>query len=551
MPTDDALVLGATQGTAELFEDIAVILLVSAIAGLVAIRLRQPLVVAFIAVGVVVGPSALGVVGPGDELELFAELGIAILLFVVGLKLDLHVVRRLGPVAVAVGFVQVALIAAGGLLLALVLGFDTVSAAYIGVGLAFSSTVIVVKLLSDRRELETLHGRLSVGILIVQDIVVVVALIVVATTGERTGSLAAEVLSVVGRSTALLLVVAALMRWVLEPLLHAVARSSELLVLFAIAWATSLAALGEIAGIGTEVGAFLAGFALASTPYREAIGSRLVSVRDFLLLFFFIDLGSRLDLAEARHELLAAFFLAAFVLVVKPLVIAALLTTMRYRSRVALETGVTLGQISEFSLILAALGLSVGQIGDEVVTVLAVVALVTIAATSYVSAGSETIARRLAPALARLERPGPIRDVPDEGPRPEVVVLGLGRFGHRVVGGLMDRGVDVLAVDFDPVAVSRWHGEGVRVVYGDVEDPELPTMLPLPESGWIVSTVRHTDTNLALLHAVRHHGYRGKVAVAAHHDADVGRLEEAGANRVLLPYASAAAEVVELVAPSD
>lgn len=541
--------LGASVGTAELFEDIAVILVVSALAGLVATWLRQPLVVAFIVVGVVVGPSVLGVVAPGDELELFAELGIAILLFVVGLKLDLDVVRRLGPVALVAGSIQVAVVAAAGLVLALALGLDGVSAVYVGIGLAFSSTVIVVKLLSDHRELETLHGRLSVGILIVQDIVVVVALIVVATTGERSGSLGSEIVSVVARSAVLLIVVAALMRWVLEPLLHAVARSSELVLLFAIAWATALAALGEIAGTGTEVGAFIAGFALASTPYREAIGSRLVSVRDFLLLFFFIDLGSRLDLSEARDELLAALLLSAFVVVVKPLVIAAVLAAMRYRSRVALETGLTLGQISEFSLILAALGLGVGHVDEEVVTVLTVVALLTIAATSFLFGYREAIARRLAPAFSALERAERLHDAPDEEPLPEVVVFGLGRFGHRVVGGLVERGVGVLAVDFDPIAVARWREEGGRAVYGDAEEPELAALLPLPDSGWVVSTIRHTDTNLALLHALRHHGYAGKVVAAAHHDADAGRLDAAGADVVLLPYASAAAEVVELVAP--
>ncbi|HSI98099.1 MAG TPA: cation:proton antiporter [Gaiellaceae bacterium] len=543
-------VLGASAFTDELFEDIAIILLVSAIAGLVALKLRQPLVVAFVVVGVLVGPSVLGIVGPGDELELFAELGVAILLFVVGLKLDLHVVRRLGPVAVLVGSVQVAVIAAAGFLLALGLGLDLVAAIYVGIGLSFSSTIIVVKLLSDRRTIEDLHGRLAVGILIVQDIVVVLVLIVVATTGESSGSLASAALTVALQSAALLVVVAVLMRWVLEPLLHSLARSSELLLLFAIAWAVALAAAGEIVGIGTEVGAFLAGFSLASTPYREAIGSRLVSVRDFLLLFFFIDLGSRLEVGEAQDELLAALVLSVFVLVVKPLVIAVLLAAMRYRSRISLEAGVTLAQISEFSLILAALGLSVDHIDEETTTLLTVIALVTITVSSYLFLNSETIARMVAPMLERLERPGAARGGEEEGaPPPEVVVLGIGRFGHRVVSGLTERGVEVLGVDFDPVALSRWAERGTRVLYGDVEDPELPATLPLPVSGWVVSTVRHADANVALLHALRDHGYEGKVAVAAHHDEDAERLREAGADRVLLPYAFAAEEVVELVAP--
>jgi Kef-type K+ transport system membrane component KefB len=535
----------------ELFADIAAILILSALAGLLATKLRQPLVIAFVAVGVVLGPSVLGLVEPGDELGLLAELGVAVLLFVVGLKLDLHVVRKLGFVAVVAGGIQVAVVTLGGFLIALALGLGTTAALYVGVGVAFSSTIIVVKLLSDARELESLHGRLAVGVLIVQDLVVVVVLIAVATTGDASESLALSAARVIFGSAALLLAIAVLMRWVLEPLLHALARSSELLLLFAIAWAVSLAAIGELVGIGTEVGAFLAGFSLASTPYREAIGSRLVSVRDFLLLFFFIELGSRFDLGDARDELVAALVLSAFVLVAKPLVTAVILVALRYRARVSLQTGITLAQISEFSLILAALGVSVGQIDEETSTLLTAIALVTIAVSSYLFLNSESIGRRLSPVLARLERPGLGRGEQDDpGAPPDVVVLGLGRFGHRVTRALCERGLDVLAVDFDPVALSRWDDVPVRTLYGDVEDPELPSIVPLPRDGWVVSTIRHTDTNLALLHALRSQGFTGKVAVAAHYDEDATRLDQAGADLVLLPYASAADEVAALVAPS-
>jgi Kef-type K+ transport system membrane component KefB len=533
----------------DVFAEIAVILLVSALAGLVAVLLRQPLVVAFVVVGVVVGPSVLGLVEPGTELELFAELGVALLLFVVGLKLDLHVVRRLGPVAVVVGCAQVAIIAAAGFVLALALGQEVEAALYVGVGLALSSTVIVVKLLSDRQEIDDLHGRLAVGILIVQDLIVVVVMIGVATASEESSSLGAAVALVALQGAALLLALAILIRWVLTPLLHALASSPDLLLLFAIAWAISVAALGEGIGIGPEVGAFLAGLSLASTPYREAIASRLVTVRDFLLLFFFIDLGSRLQPGDALDQLLVALVLSAFVLVAKPLVVVWLLGALRYRSRVALETGLALAQISEFSLILAALGLRHGHLGEDTTTLMTVVALLTITASSYLLLNSEAIARRFAPALDRFERGPAAHGQLEEEWRPDIVVLGLGRYGDGIVAGLRERGLEVLGVDFDPLALSRWAEQGVAVVYGDAEDPELPGVLPLPESGWIVSTIRRTDANLALLHALSHRGYAGRVAVAAHRRADVERLRAAGADRVLLPYASAADEVVRLVAP--
>jgi Kef-type K+ transport system membrane component KefB len=533
----------------DVFAEIALILLVSALAGLLAEKLHQPVIVAFVVVGVLVGPSVLGVVEPGTELEVFADLGVALLLFVVGLKLDLHVVRTTGPVAIVVGCAQVALIAVGGLGLALALGLELVAALYVAIGVALSSTVIVVKLLSDRQELDDLYGRLAVGILIVQDLIVVIVLIGVATAGEDE-SLGPALASVALQGAALLVVLAILMRWVLTPLLHALARNPDLLLLFAIAWAVGVAAAGEGVGIGPEVGAFLAGFSLASTPYREAIASRLVTVRDFLLLFFFIDLGSRLQPGDAVDQLAVALVLSVFVLVAKPLVVVALLGAMKYRSRVSLETGLALAQISEFSLILGALGLRAGHIDEDTITLLIVVAFITIAASSYLFLNSETISRSLAPALERLERGPTAHASPETEPPPDVVVLGLGRYGEGIVAGLRERGLDVLGVDFDPVALSRLAQEGVAVLYGDAEDPELPTVLPLPESGWIVSTIRRTDANLALLHALSHRGYTGRVAVAARRRADVERLHEAGADRVLLPYASAAKEVVELVAQS-
>jgi Kef-type K+ transport system membrane component KefB len=532
----------------DLFVHVAAILLASAVAGTIAMWFRLPLVIAYVAVGVLAGPSAADLVDPGGELELLAQLGIALLLFVVGLKLDVHVIRALGPVALVVGGAQVALTAAGGFLLALALGLGVTPALYTGIGLALSSTIIVVKLLSDRRELDDLHGRLALGILIVQDLVVVVVMIAVAASGEADGSAGGALLGVLLRGAALLVALAILMRWALTPLLHRVARVPDLLVLFAIAWAVALGALGEELGLGVEVGAFLGGVSLASTPYREAIGSRLITIRDFLLLFFFIDLGSKVDVGQLAGELWIAAALSAFVLLVKPAVVMALLGGLRYRKRVSLATGLGLAQVSEFSLILGALGLRLGHIDAETTSLLTAVALVTIAVSVYVYPHSDAIADRFGGLLDVFERraPRPEGGHPPEEP-PEVIVLGLGRYGEGIVEGLLQREVAVLGVDFDPIALGRWSERGLDVLYGDAEDPELPHHLPLPARGWVVSTVRRVDANLALLHALAHDGYTGHVAVAAHRPDDVARLTRAGAHHVLMPYASAARDVVDLI----
>ena len=540
--------LAAVDLSDDLFVQVAAILLASAVAGAIAVWLRLPLVIAYVVVGVLAGPSAADHVEPGGELELLAQLGIALLLFVVGLKLDIHVLRTLGPIALVAGGAQVALTAAGGFLLALLLGLDATPALYVGIGVALSSTIIVVKLLTDRRELDDLHGRLALGILIVQDLVVVVVMIAVTASGEAGGSTAGALLEVLLKGTAFLVVLALLMRWALTPLLHRLARLPDMLVLFAIAWAIALGAVGEELGFGVEVGAFLGGVSLASTPYREAIGSRLVTIRDFLLLFFFIDLGSKVDVGPLADQLWIAAVLSGFVLVVKPLIVTALLGAARYRKRVSLATGLALAQVSEFSLILGALGLRVGHIDPETTSILTAAAIVTIAVSAYVYPSADRIADRLGRPLALFERQVPrAEDGPREERWPTVIVLGLGRYGEGIVEGLRQRGVDVLGVDFDPVALGRWSEQGVDVLYGDAEDPELPQLLPLPDRGWVVSTVRRVDANLALLHALSQHGYTGNVAVAAHRAPDVLRLTTAGAHHVLMPYASAARDVVDLI----
>jgi hypothetical protein len=347
-------------------------------------------------------------------------------------------------------------------------------------------------------------------------------------------------------------VLALLMRYVLTPALHRLARTPDLLVIAAIAWAVALGATGDELGLGVEVGAFLAGVSLASTPYREAIGARLLTIRDFLVLFFFIDLGSRVDIGNTAGELWIAAVLSVFVLVTKPLVVMGLLGAMRYRKRVSLETGLALAQVSEFSLILAALGLRVGHIDEDTTSLLTAVALATIAVSAYLLPYADTIAEKLDGPLSLFERRPPLKDEPAVAARPpDAIVLGLGRYGSGVVERLSERRLAVLGVDFDPVALGRWSDAGLEVLYGDAEDPELPGTLPLSSDAWVVSTVRRVDANLALLHALAHHGFEGNVAVAAHSAADAARLTAAGAHHVLLPYDSAARDVVALITEGD
>src|SRR5690606_2138345 len=367
------------------FMEMASLLGLTAAAGLLAIKLRQPVLIAYMLVGILAGPSFFGLVQAHDQIDLLAQMGVAVLLFVVGLKLDISHVRHIGPVALATGLGQLAFTIAIGFLIILALGKGLMEALYVAVALTFSSTIIVVKLLSDKRELDSLHGRIAVGFLIVQDLAVVLAMMVMSALRDSGGELAGgeALLNMLLRIAAAIALLYVLMRWILPRLLASIARSQELLLLFAIAWGVGLAAIGEWAGFSKEAGAFMAGFSLASTPFREAIGARLTGIRDFLLLFFFIDLGAKLEFSTLGGEVIPALLLSLFVLIGNPLIVMAIMGYMGYRRRTGLLAGLTVAQISEFSIVFVAMGISLGHVGMSALGLTTLVGIITITMSTY------------------------------------------------------------------------------------------------------------------------------------------------------------------------
>lgn len=550
------------------FAEVALLLVLAAGIGMLGLWARQPLIVSFIAVGLVAGPSALDVVHSDAQIELLSELGIAVLLFLVGIKLDVKLIRSLGPVALAVGLGQVVLTALLGWMIAMALGLGSIASLYVAVALSFSSTIIIVKLLSDKREIDALHGQIALGVLIVQDIVVVLAMIALSAIGIGV-SVGAEhaaggahgggsVLQVLVSALALVLGVVVFVRYLATPLTEKLARAPELLVIFAIALAAMCAAVGGMVGLGMEVGGLLAGIALASTPYRETISARLAPLRDFLLLFFFIALGSTLDLSQLGAHLWAAVLLSLFVLVGKPLIVLAIMGLMGYRKRTGALAGITLAQISEFSLIFMAMGVSLGHVDEAALGLVTLVGLVTIAASSYMITFSHRLYALLEPRLGRFERKGTPREpseVPVHGELGwPVLVFGLGRFGTAIGLRLHRRGVRVLGVDFNPQAVKRWRSLGLDAEFGDATDPEFVAELPLEGAQWVVSTVpihptglSHEDARRTLIQLSRAAGFGGRIAAASHTHVDTELLIASGVDLVLEPFQDAADRAVELL----
>lgn len=528
------------------FHEIAAIVAVSAGIGALAILLRQPLIVAFIGSGITVGPTVLGWVSPSSALDLLAKIGISLLLFVVGLKLDVKLVRNLGSVALAAGIGQVVFTVLFGFGIALALGYQLVDSLYIAIALTFSSTIIIVKLLSDKREIDSLHGRISIGILIVQDLLVVLTMVALSAFTEAQGgeSFAFDVVTIALKGAAFIFLTVIVTKVVLPSVLRWAARTQELLLVFAISWALGLAAMGDFLGFSKEVGAFVAGMALASTPFREAIAARLVSLRDFLLLFFFINLGASLELTQLKADLGPALVFSAFVLIGNPLIVMAIMGVMGYRKRTGFLTGLTVAQVSEFSLLLAQLGVSLGHIGGTALSLITLVALVTIALSTYLILYSVPIYDRIGRYFSIFERRGKLREeeTGDSGIDADVIVVGLGRFGNNIAAEIRALGTPVLGVDFDPEPVRAWRSRGLQARYGDIEDPELLRTLPLQTAKWVVSTLPHPPLNKFLVQVLRQNAYQGRIAVTAHNEFDAAEMRAAKPDLILLPFIDAARE---------
>ena len=528
------------------FYEFAAILGIAAVVALLGRMLRQPLIVSFIAVGLVVGPYGIGLLESIEKIELLSEMGIAILLFVVGLKLDVTLIRSTGRVALFSGLGQVMFTSVFGYLIGIALGFEPVVSLYVAVALTFSSTIIIVKLLSDKKEIQSLHGQISIGFLIVQDIVVIIAMIVLSAMGTPTEyTVWEEILIVVSKGVGFMIFVFLLMRYVLHRITSVMARTPELLVLFSVTWAIALAALSDYLGFSKEVGAFLGGVSLSATPYREVISGRLNSLRDFLLLFFFIHLGSQVNVPLLGQQLIPSLVLSLFVLVGNPIIVMIILGIMGYRKRTGFLAGLNVAQISEFSLILAALGLSLGQINEETLGLITLVGLFTISISTYLILYSHQLYERIAPALSIFERKNPFKEVDDEAiskQQFDVIIFGLGTYGNNIARSLEEEGFRVFGVDFDPKAVARWKKKGRVAQYGDADDPELPEILPMGAQ-CVVSSLEDKQINMALIKYLKEADYQGNIAVTSYTGRTAKELEKAGADLILLPFVDAAENI--------
>ncbi len=516
--------------------ELAIVILVAAVLGVLAKLLRQPVILAYLVTGIVIGYFGFFNVQDKEVFSIFSDLGIMFLLFLVGLEINYASLRLVGKAAVILGLSQVVFTAAIGYFITTALGFLPLPALYIAVALTFSSTIIIVKLLSDKRELHSLHGKMSVGLLLVQDLVAILILIFLAGVETSGDGIWWNLLFTVLKGVVLFALMIVLGRKVFPPLFDKIARSQELLFLASLAWLFLLAAAVSKIGFSVEIAGLLAGLALANSSERFEIAYKLRPLRDFFILVFFVILGASLAFSNFGGLTLPIVLLSLFVLIGNPLIVLVLMGIMGYRKRTSFLAGVTVAQISEFSLVLAAVGLKIGHITEGIVALITAVGIITIALSSYFIMHGETLYRFFSKPLSLFERKRTKEtELSDGGEAKPIVLVGCGRTGESLVLGLPRD--EVCIVDFDPDVVKKLKMKGFSVLYGDSADEELVHRAHMKEARLIISTSPDLDDNLTLLQRLSMpDDVRPKVVVRADTEADAKTLYEHGADYVLLPH---------------
>jgi Kef-type K+ transport system membrane component KefB len=515
--------------------DLGLIVVVGALCLILGQRLRTPSIVAYIVAGLLLGPVT-GLIEASEAVDLIAEVGIALLLFLVGLELSLARIRDVGKVAVVAGIGQVIFTAAGGLGLALLLGFGVMESVFIATALTFSSTVVVVKLLDQKGELNALYGRIAVGIFLVQDLVVIVILTFLAGLGEadqlQAGDMAGGLAVAFGGMAALLVVALLSARYILPRLFALVAGAPEPLFIWSLCWCFLFVLGAEAMNLSLEIGAFLAGVSLAQLPYNHEFQRRVHPLMNFFIAVFFVSLGIQMQVGAALSHLASASALSLFVLIGNPLIFMLIITRLGYGERPAFLTSVTVAQISEFSFIFAGVGMAAGLIGPEILSLITVVGLITIGISSYMILYNHEL-------YAWTQRIGllrPFRASDGDGEEPEseevlrdhVIVVGMNHMGRRIAEELRERGETVLAIDTDP---RKLQGLDSRTLLGNAEYPAVLEEAGLAHARLLVSALQIEATNNLLTYRARDAGV--PVAVHAFDQSVLHGLERLGADHLI------------------
>jgi Kef-type K+ transport system membrane component KefB/Trk K+ transport system NAD-binding subunit len=520
----------------QIFIQLAIILFMAFVVSYIVNLFKQPILVGYIIAGVLISPFIIQFGISTDVISSLSKFGIAFLLFMVGLHLNPKTIKEIGVSSLLIGLIQIIVTFGVSFLIAFkLLNFGVVASLYIGVALSFSSTILIMKLLSDKQDLDSLYAKISIGVLIVQDVVAAGVLMFISSTANKSAISGLFIANLLG-GLGLIVLLFFLGLYALPFFTRKIAKSQELLFLFSVCWCFVIAALFNYLGFSIEIGALIAGVVLSVTPYSAEISSRISPLRDFFLIIFFMILGFNAQFANIKFILLNSVILSLIVLIIKPIIVMALSAFFVYTKRTNFLVGVNMAQVSEFSLIILLLGVSVGQIQNTVLHTIILTMIITILISTYIVIYSQKFYEKLKWFVNIFEKKKIKRRVDVKDKEYYSMLFGYNRIGFSILNSLKKLNKKYLVIDFNPETISTLNKVGIPSLYGDVDDIDLLNELPLGKVQLVISTVPECETNSVLINEIRRVNKKAIIIVRAHTIDDALELYKRGANYVLTPH---------------
>lgn len=520
------------------FIQIGLVLGLATVLGALMRFLKQPLVLAYILAGFVLTLFGLVKAEQNNLINLLSQFGIAFLLFMVGLELKVNDLKQLGRNVLIIGILHIFIIFSASFLLSLLLGLSLITSLFFGIALTFSSTVIVVMLLSENNDINSLYGKIAIGLLLIQDFVAILVLMFLPGFVQANSASFLPFLLIFAKGLGLFLVISFLVKTIIPWAFSQVAKNQELLFMAAVAWCLVLATIAKSLGFSYEIGAFLAGISLSSLPYHYQISTRIRPLRDLFIALFFTGLGMQVVIRGDMQFLYLAVILSLFVIISHPLVMLILVGFLGFRKRTSFLSSMTLGQISEFSLIIGALGFQLGYLTQSETSLLTTVGIATIAISTYMAYGSKYLYERLTGALSFFERdrPSEKRMLDSINYKDHVILVGCHRMGKDILEFLKKDKMPYLVLDFDPDVIEELEKENIPYLFGDMSDEEILNQTNISKAKIIISTNPDLEDNLNLIAKAKSRNPKIKIIVRASYPEQEDELYRAGADYVIIPY---------------
>lgn len=521
------------------FVELSVLLFFVLIAVVFTRIFKQPIIVGYIIIGIIAGPYFLGFIREKEVLETFSHIGIALLLFIVGLGLNPKVIKDCGKASLVVGFGQIIFTTLIWFFLVLFLWFDVITSFYVSVALAFSSTIIIVKILTDKGVANELFGKISIGMLIVQDIVAMFFLVLVSALQSAGPDVAMSsfVVSLLVKVFVVGVFLWLSMKYVISELVSYFARSQEYLLLFSLAWCMILASFFQALGFSMEVGALLAWVSLAWLPYKFEIVNKMKPLRDFFIVLFFVYLWSTLQFGNISDYIFPIVVLSLFVLFGNPFIVVLLLWRMGYAPKTSLMVGFTVAQISEFSFILVGVWYAAGHIQDsQILVMVTMIGLITMAGSSYYFAFADRFCQWFESFARLVSRNGLKQHSPPSSESYDVLLVWYRRWWKIISDILLKNNFSFLVIDYDPRIIKSLKFLWLPCLYWDIANIDSFEWIDFSHVKMIVSTSQDFYSNMSLLRFVWSLSFEIVVICEAWSSIDAIELYDAWADYVVVPH---------------